>query len=125
MRTWFGILAAACVSLALPFGAGVARADIVVNVDQGATQPLPIAVPVFVGPAVAAQLQQVTCAEPKRQFLVVNPAQSRFIDLHLSDEVIAVLRSHQRAQELFDRCRRQHPECWADAYLEALRDGQI
>jgi TolB protein len=39
--------------------AGPALADIVVNVDQGASQPLPIAIPVFGGPAVAAQIQQV------------------------------------------------------------------
>jgi TolB protein len=36
-----------------------ALADIVVNVDQGASQPLPIAIPVFAGPGVAGQIQQV------------------------------------------------------------------
>jgi TolB protein len=39
--------------------AAPAAADIVVNVDQGASQPLPIAIPVFAGPAVAAQIQGV------------------------------------------------------------------
>jgi TolB protein len=39
--------------------AAPARADIVVNVDQGATQPLPIAIPVFSGAPVASQIQQV------------------------------------------------------------------
>ncbi len=82
MRAWFGILAtAACLSIAPLFGApligaGTARADIVVNVDQGATQPLPIAVPVFVGPAVAAQLQQVIAADLARSglFRPLDPA---------------------------------------------------
>ena len=82
MRAWFGILAtAACLSIAPLFGApligaGTARADIVVNVDQGATQPLPIAVPVFSGPAVAAQLQQVIAGDLARSglFRPLDPA---------------------------------------------------
>ena len=57
-------------------GLSPARADIVVNVDQGATQPLPIAVPVFSGPPVAAQLQQVIAADLARSglFRPLDPA---------------------------------------------------
>jgi TolB protein len=50
-------LAGAAVSLAAL--AQPALADIVVNVDQGASQPLPIAIPVFSGSGLAAQIQQV------------------------------------------------------------------
>lgn len=56
--------------------AGAARADIVVNVDQGATQPLPIALPVFSGPQVTAQIQQVVSADLARSglFRPLDPA---------------------------------------------------
>jgi TolB protein len=52
---------AAILALVLPALAAPppARADIVVNVDQGATQPLPIAVAVFAGSPVGAQIRQV------------------------------------------------------------------
>jgi TolB protein len=49
--------------LALFLAPVASRADIVVNVDQGASQPLPIAIPVFVGPPVAAQIQGVIAAD--------------------------------------------------------------
>jgi len=47
---------AACAAALAPMSAA---ADIVVNVDQGASQPLPIAIPVFAGPAVAGDIQKV------------------------------------------------------------------
>ncbi len=75
MRSWILSLAAA---LALGWAplAGPARADIVVNVDQGAMQPLPIAVPVFSGAPVGAQLQQVVAADLARSglFRPLDPA---------------------------------------------------
>lgn len=86
-----------------------------------------------------AQLQRVAAAEPKRQFLVVKPGQSRFIDLVLPREVVALLRSDRHAQEVFDRCLEQHPLpvpgdpapaqarlALVQAYLSALepRDGE-
>jgi TolB protein len=76
MRAWFGILAAACVAVAPLTGEDAARADIVVNVDQGATQPLPIAVPVFAGPSVSGQIQQVIAADLARSglFRPLDPA---------------------------------------------------
>jgi TolB protein len=68
IRSWFvalpAILGLACVTPAAP-----ARADIVVNVDQGATQPLPIAIPVFPGAPVGAQLQSVIAADLARSGL--------------------------------------------------------
>jgi TolB protein len=77
MRSWFVILAAALgLAGATLIGSGTARADIVVNVDQGATQPLPIAIPVFSGPPVAGQLQQVISADLARSglFRPLDPA---------------------------------------------------
>jgi TolB protein len=77
MRLWFVILSAALGLMGAPLaGSGTARADIVVNVDQGATQPLPIAIPVFSGPPVAAQLQQVISADLARSglFRPLDPA---------------------------------------------------
>ncbi|MBV8592977.1 MAG: hypothetical protein JOZ27_01620, partial [Caulobacteraceae bacterium] len=38
----------------LLLGVSAARAEIVINVDQGASQPVPIAIPTFSGPPAAA-----------------------------------------------------------------------
>ena len=69
----------------------------------------------------AAQIQKIARAEAKRQFLVVTPRHSRFIDLALPQEAVNILRSDQRAQDLFDRARREHPTAWAEAYLSSLQ----
>jgi TolB protein len=60
-RALAAALAGAVLSLAGV--AAPALADIVVNVDQGASQPLPIAIPVFAGPGIAAQIQQVISSD--------------------------------------------------------------
>ena len=56
--------------------APAARADIVINVDQGAAQPLPIAIPAFTGAAQAAQISQVISADLQRSglFRPLDPA---------------------------------------------------
>ncbi|MBV8683491.1 MAG: Tol-Pal system protein TolB [Caulobacteraceae bacterium] len=62
LRNFSRAMVAALVGLiacAAALAAGPAAADIVVNVDQGASQPLPIAIPVFSGPAVAGDIQKV------------------------------------------------------------------
>ena len=70
MRSALMILAAAIGVLVAPVtGVAPARAEIVVNVDQGAAQPLPIAIPLFAGPPVAAQMQQVIAADLARSGL--------------------------------------------------------
>ncbi|MGI9170699.1 MAG: Tol-Pal system beta propeller repeat protein TolB [Caulobacteraceae bacterium] len=48
---------------ALGLASGVARAEIVINVDQGATAPLPIAIPAFGGPEVGRRISQVIEAD--------------------------------------------------------------
>ena len=56
--------------------AGAAAADIVVNVDQGASQPLPIAIPAFGGAAIGPQITQVVAADLQRSelFRPLDPA---------------------------------------------------
>jgi TolB protein len=56
--------------------AGPAAADIVVNVDQGATQPLPIAIPSFGGAEVGGRISQVIAADLARSelFRPLDPA---------------------------------------------------
>ena len=53
-----------------------ARADIVINVDQGATQPVPIAIPAFGGADVAARISAVVSADLQRSglFRPLDPA---------------------------------------------------
>jgi TolB protein len=69
-------LALALVAAVLCAAAPAAWADIVVNVDQGATQPLPIAIPAFGGPAVGAQISQVITDDLARSglFRPLSPA---------------------------------------------------
>jgi TolB protein len=66
---------AAFAALALGFQAP-ALADIVVNVDQGATQPLPIAIPAFGGAPVGARISQVISADlaSSELFRPIDPA---------------------------------------------------
>ena len=68
-----GIVALATLVLIAPLAA---RADIVINVDQGATQPVPIAIPAFGGAAVAAQISGVVSADLQRSglFRPLDPA---------------------------------------------------
>ena len=67
MRSWRVSLAAAILALLgaplLALAPATARADIVVNVDQGATQPLPIAIPAFTGSPVAADMRKVIAGD--------------------------------------------------------------
>ncbi len=52
------------------------RADIVINVDQGASAPLPIAIPDIAGSPVGAQISQVVAADLQRSglFRSIDPA---------------------------------------------------
>jgi TolB protein len=77
MRSWLvAVLAALALAGGCLTGAAPARADIVVNVDQGATQPLPIAIPVFPGAPEAAQLREVIAGDLARSglFRPLDPA---------------------------------------------------
>ncbi len=84
-----------------------ARAEIVVNVDQGATQPLPIAVPVFAGPPVAAQIQGVIAAdlESSGLFKPLDPA------------IFPAQAPNVNAQPNFD--------AWKGISAQGLLDGQV
>jgi TolB protein len=75
-RTLPSWLAAAVVGLTALLGAGPSLADIVVNVDQAATQPLPIAIPSFGGQPVGAQISSVVTADLERSglFRPLDPA---------------------------------------------------
>jgi len=63
MRLWTLALAAFTAFSLFAAAVPMARADIVVNVDQGATQPLPIAIPAFGGDPVGARISQVITAD--------------------------------------------------------------
>ncbi len=68
------------------------------------------------------QIQRIAHAQPKRQFLVVQPSSSRFIDLNFSPEMIAVLRSDLKAQVLFDQCFASGCDDWAKHYLQCVEE---
>jgi len=68
------------------------------------------------------QIQRIAHAEPKRQFLIVQPKVSRFIDLSFSPEMIAVLRSDLKAQTIFSECYQSDSPNWRDLYLARIRE---
>jgi TolB protein len=55
------VVLVSAISLFVATGAG--HAEIVINVDQGATQPVPIAIPAFAGGAQAAEITKVVTAD--------------------------------------------------------------
>jgi TolB protein len=84
---FFNLIAAVFALTAPIILAAAARAEIVINVDQGATQPLPIAIPAFGGSAVGPQISQVIAADlgGSGLFRPLDPAtfQERITDVGL------------------------------------------
>lgn len=70
------LAAIGCFAIACVFGAAPARADIEINVDQAAVQPLPIAIPSFGGSPEGAQISSVVTADLERSglFRPLDPA---------------------------------------------------
>lgn len=99
------------VALLVAFLAGFvgtsARADIVVNVDQGATQPLPIAIPPFAGAPVGNQISQVVTSDLAGSGLFNPLAAASFPDRTLD----------VNAQPRFD--------AWKGIGAQALLTGQV
>jgi TolB protein len=58
-----GLKLFAVIAVVLPFTVAAARAEIVINVDRGASQPVPIAIPRFAGGAPAAEISKVVAAD--------------------------------------------------------------
>src|SRR5665213_2993628 len=96
----FHTLIAAMFALALVAGLAplAARAEIVINVDQGATQPLPIAIPAFGGPAVGGQISQVVAGDlgGSGLFRPLDPAsfQEQIADINVQPVSYTHLRAH-------------------------------
>jgi TolB protein len=64
-----GVWALIVAIMAVAIMGGPAAADIVVNVDQGASQPLPIAIPAFSGAAAGGRISEVISADLARSEL--------------------------------------------------------
>lgn len=82
------LLLAAC--LALGSAVGAARADIVVNVNQGVTQPLPISIPAFNAPAantVGADIARVVTGDLQRSGLFKPLDPNSFLERNLDVNV--------------------------------------
>ncbi|HEY5106547.1 MAG TPA: Tol-Pal system beta propeller repeat protein TolB [Caulobacteraceae bacterium] len=69
MNSWAVICAFIAAFAGLGMATAPARASIVINVDQGASQPLPIAIANFSGSPVGAQISQVVAADLERSGL--------------------------------------------------------
>jgi TolB protein len=82
------LMLAAC--LALGLAAGAARADIVVNVNQGVTQPLPISIPAFDAPAantVGGDISRVVTSDLQRSGLFKPLDPNSFLERNLDVNV--------------------------------------
>jgi type IV secretion system protein VirB4 len=69
------------------------------------------------------QIIRITQAEPKRQFLVVTPEESRLIDCPLPMSVVNLLRSDVKAQRVFDEVQKKYPGEWRVRYPEAIQNA--
>lgn len=90
MRQYRLLHLALALCLALGAAAGHARADIVVNVNQGVTQPLPIAIPAFNAPApntVGADLSRVVTGDLQRSGLFKPLDPNSFLERNLDVNV--------------------------------------
>ncbi len=85
MRSWM-ILLAAClaVTLAAP---QTARADIEIDVNQGAVRPLPVAIPAFGGATRGAEIAEVISGNLERSGLFAPVAPASFIERNLDVNV--------------------------------------
>jgi TolB protein len=83
---WLGCALAMAGVMAIGALGGTARADIVVNVDQAAVQPFPIALPAFGGSPAGAQISEVISADLDRSglFRPIDPASFRQRDLDVN-----------------------------------------
>jgi TolB protein len=83
-RSTPSLLASLALVLGLMFGAPVvARADVVVNVNQGVIQPLPIAIPAFGGAPRGADIARVLSADLERSGLFKPLDPSTFVEKSL------------------------------------------
>ena len=83
---WLGWALVLAGVMAMAVSGGAARADIVVNVDQAAVQPFPIALPAFGGSPAGAQISEVISADLDRSglFRPLDPATFRQRDLDVN-----------------------------------------
>jgi TolB protein len=88
-------------------GPGAARADIVVDVNQGVVQPLPIAIPAFSGAPVGAQISQVITGNLGRSGLFRPLDQSTFQERRLDVNL------------------QPHFDMWKSISAQALLTGQV
>ncbi len=114
MRIWSLVIALG-VALAALHAPTPARADIVVNVDQGATQPLPIAIPAFAGAPVGERIASVIRANLERSGLF-RPLDATRVSGAASD---------LNLQPDFDRWKAIAAQALLTGQVEAASDGRI
>jgi TolB protein len=107
LKTPIRLLAVVSIVFLAFAGATAAVADIVVNVDQGATQPLPIAIPNFTGSEAGARISQVVSADLARSELF-RPLDPSSFQEQISDANV---------QPTFDK--------WKSISAQALLTGQV
>lgn len=66
------------------------------------------------------QINRIRNAIPKRNYYIVTPRLSRMVDVHLPPEIMAVVRSDERAQQVFKKHEASNDEFWRDNYLKEI-----
>ena len=66
------------------------------------------------------QFDAIKKGTPNKDYLWVNPNISRLIEARLPREIVAVTRSDERAQNVFDKHYRNREEGWQKAYMREI-----
>jgi len=66
------------------------------------------------------QINRIRNAERKREYYIVTPELSRMVDVRLPPEIMAVVRSDERAQKVFVKNYRSGDEDWRNNYLKEI-----
>lgn len=70
-----------------------------------------------------AQVERIRTSTPKLNYYIVTPKMSRMVMVRLPPEILAVVRSDDRAQAVFSKHYRKGDPEWKGAYLEEMLGG--
>ena len=70
-----------------------------------------------------SQIERIAAAMPNRDYFIHQPDMARTVRLRLDPESVAILRSDQAAQNVFDRHAASGDQNWKSNYVEELTNA--
>lgn len=70
-----------------------------------------------------AQVERIRTATPKLNYYIVTPRMSRMVMAYLPPEILAVVRSDDRAQAVFNRHYKKGKDEWKTTYMQEMLRG--